>query len=187
MVPTQWLPWWCQPCHFTSRLSLHVTIVTSISLPHLPSKRPLTKKIHRIFHDTDFSANTSGLERTLALVSFDFENSLALQLEAANFAIGSSKSCKWKLQPCIRHLLQVLKPFIDAGMQFQVMVGNEPLASWYNGAYHPILSNCVANMITAIRTEGLSGSVKVTVPFQVGVLSNSYPPSAGGFCSPAPA
>jgi len=76
---------------------------------------------------------------------------------------------------------QVLKPFIDAGMQFQVMVGNEPLASWYNGAYHPILSNCVANMITAIRTEGLSGSVKVTVPFQVGVLSNSYPPSAGTF------
>ena len=82
--------------------------------------------------------------------------------------------------------VQVLKSYVAAGMRFVVNVGNEPLAPWYNGVYHSILSACVTNMINAISAAGLVGAVKVTVPFQLGVLSKSWPPSAGVWPMPCP-
>ena len=79
-------------------------------------------------------------------------------------------------------LARVLAPFAAAGMHLTVAVGNEPLASWYGGKYDSLLVGALRNVRAALDARGLSG-VRVTVPFQFGVLGQSYPPSAGSFAS----
>ena len=74
-----------------------------------------------------------------------------------------------------------LAPFVTAGMTITLAVGNEPLAPWYNGRYAPHLVPAVTNVRQAIASLGHAGTIKVTVPHYFGLLSSSYPPTAGAF------
>ena len=73
-----------------------------------------------------------------------------------------------------------LAPVVAAGVRLTIAVGNEPLATWYNGAYSPYLVGALTNMRAALAAQHLS-SVRLTIPFDFGVVSASYPPSAGAF------
>ena len=56
--------------------------------------------------------------------------------------------------------------------------GNEPLGSWYHGAYKEVLAPAVENLFSALRTAGLT-QIGVTVPQNFEFMASSYPPSAG--------
>ena len=77
------------------------------------------------------------------------------------------------------NILNAVDSYISAGMTISIAVGNEPLASWYNGAYDSYIVGAVTNMINAVADRNLSSSVNVTVPFSYGIMSTSYPPDAG--------
>ena len=62
-----------------------------------------------------------------------------------------------------------------------IAVGNEPLASWYSGSYDSTIVPAATNMQNALTAA--SSPMRMTVPFQLGCISNSYPPQSGTFSS----
>lgn len=62
-----------------------------------------------------------------------------------------------------------------------ICVGNEPLGSWWGGAYTDHLVPALKNVKSNITSNKLS--TKVTVPFNYAIMGTSYPPSAGALNS----
>ena len=60
-------------------------------------------------------------------------------------------------------------------------VGNEPWSSYDQGVYNLVLVPAVKNIHEALRNAGLGDKVKVTVPFNADVMTDSYPPSSAVF------
>jgi len=79
-------------------------------------------------------------------------------------------------------IVKGLKAFADKGMKLRVALGNEALAPWENhdGQNGGRVQMALTHMVAALKANGM-GSVPVTVPFQAGILGNSYPPQAGAF------
>lgn len=82
-------------------------------------------------------------------------------------------------------LVHKLSTFTDAGMTFDVVVGNEPLASWYGGRYRNLVVPAfdLVQAAMAANDKADPAKIKVTVAFQLGILAKSYPPSRGSFAA----
>ena len=140
-------------------------------LPTLTGVKILTETYNithaKIFdHDEEYIAalHTYGIMDVMVAIP----NGELSQLSAVDGTLATS-------------VTQKLAPYVAKGMRFTIAVGNEPLAGWYNGAYDAVIVLALTKMIDAIKTAGLATSVKVTVPFYYGIVSVSYPPSAGAF------
>lgn len=72
-------------------------------------------------------------------------------------------------------LIANIKPYASA-IDY-LCVGNEPLGTWYNGAYTQLLVPAMQNVQKALQQAGLP--IGVTCPQNFQFMSNSYPPSAG--------
>jgi len=81
------------------------------------------------------------------------------------------------------NILGTLAPYVAAGMQFTIAVGNEPLAPFYNGAFAPYLVPALTAMETALKARGWETTVQLTVPFSYDFMAVSYPPENGVFTS----
>lgn len=74
----------------------------------------------------------------------------------------------------------VIEPQIAKGLSLSVALSNEPFAPW-NNIGERVLENAYRNLRTSLAAKRLSATVKITIPFQFGILGNSYPPSEGSF------
>jgi len=86
-------------------------------------------------------------------------------------------------QTAASNILGTLAPYVAAGMQFTIAVGNEPLATFYNGTYAPYLVPALTTMRTALTACGWGTAVQLTVPFSYDFMAVSYPPENGAFTS----
>ena len=73
---------------------------------------------------------------------------------------------------------------MQAGAVITLVVGNEPFAPWNNVPSATLLS-AYTTLRAALVNVGIKASVKMTVPFQFGVVADSYPPTAATFADPA--
>ena len=82
-------------------------------------------------------------------------------------------------------LVQKLTTFTDAGVTCDVIVGNEPLASWYKGKYRNLVVPAfdLVKAAVAANTKVDFTKIKITVAFYYGIIGKSYPPSKGYFTS----
>lgn len=69
----------------------------------------------------------------------------------------------------------VVVPLMDEGATVSVVVGNEPLAYWH-ATPGDVLVAAYRNVRSALIDAGVKEKVKMMVPFQTGVLQDSYPP-----------
>jgi len=70
----------------------------------------------------------------------------------------------------------VIKPLMEKGATVSIAVGNEPFAYWH-ATPGDILLSAYRNVRTALIEADLKKSVQMMVPFQFGIIENSYPPS----------
>ena len=82
-------------------------------------------------------------------------------------------------------LVQKLTALTEAGITCDVVVGNEPLAPWYNGKYRSLVIPAFDLVKAAIAANAKAdpAKIKITVAFQLGILASSWPPSKGSFTS----
>lgn len=81
--------------------------------------------------------------------------------------------------------VQKLTTFTDAGITCDIVVGNEPLASWYSNKYRNLIVPTFDLLKAAIKanTKADPAKIKITVAFQLGIIATSHPPSQGSFSS----
>jgi hypothetical protein len=71
-----------------------------------------------------------------------------------------------------------LKQYLDRNVLINyVAVGNEVTAAWYNRQYEGLSMPALINIQRALEAAGLRDRVKLVVPLDLSILSNSYPPS----------
>lgn len=63
-----------------------------------------------------------------------------------------------------------------------IAVGNEPLNPYlYGTKYSGLVYPAMSNLLAALQTAGLDGSIKLTVPLEPTILSDvSFQPPSGG-------
>mmetsp|Transcript_33179 Transcript_33179/g.48661 ORF Transcript_33179/g.48661 Transcript_33179/m.48661 type:complete len:402 (+) Transcript_33179:106-1311(+) len=72
-------------------------------------------------------------------------------------------------------------PRISSGEnKMSIVIGNEPFASWHNTPGDALLSSYRA-VRNALIEAGVKKEVKMSVPFQYGILQNTFPPSSSEF------
>jgi hypothetical protein len=75
-----------------------------------------------------------------------------------------------------------LKQYLDRNVLINyVAVGNEITATWHHGQFEGLIMPALINLQRALEAAGLRDRVKLVVPLDLSILSNSYPPSAGEF------
>jgi exo-beta-1,3-glucanase (GH17 family) len=72
-------------------------------------------------------------------------------------------------------VVDVVKEYPDNILM--ICVGNEPLGSWWGGAYNDLLVPAMKNLNTALKTANVAKPL--TVPFNFAIMGVSYPPSKG--------
>ncbi|KAL4336151.1 hypothetical protein GQ457_07G040180 [Hibiscus cannabinus] len=78
-------------------------------------------------------------------------------------------------------LTNSILPFYQATKITHITVGNEVTESSDNAAN--LVVAAMRNVVSALKKSNLQDSIKVSTPLSFGVLSNSFPPSAGAFKS----
>ncbi|PHS04842.1 MAG: hypothetical protein COA88_13160 [Kordia sp.] len=76
-------------------------------------------------------------------------------------------------------VVDVVKKY--SGTIVMVCVGNEPLGSWWGGAYNDLLVPAIQNLNTALIAAKVP--TPLTVPFNFAIMGTSYPPSSGALNS----
>ena len=69
----------------------------------------------------------------------------------------------------------VVRPLMDKGATVSIAVGNEPFAYWHSTPGDVLLAS-YRHVRTALIDAGLKESVPMMIPFQTGIMEDSYPP-----------
>ncbi|MCO5601025.1 hypothetical protein L7F22_055142 [Adiantum nelumboides] len=147
---------------------------TQASHPLPPRTVVQMLKNNRITRVKLFDADDSALKAltgTTIEVMVAIPNNMLQQI--ADTASGAANS--WVMSKIVRYAF-------EGGVKIKyVAVGNEPFLTSYNGTFLNLTFPALLNIQNALNNANLGDKIKVTVPMNADVLSNSELPSQGTF------
>eukprot|EP00668_Euglena_longa_P032783 GGOE01042231.1.p1 GENE.GGOE01042231.1~~GGOE01042231.1.p1 ORF type:complete len:397 (-),score=61.52 GGOE01042231.1:305-1495(-) len=117
--------------------------------------------------------------------TFDYNATVLQALNAngiRNMVVGIPNSDLERVgtsgDPLCETIVEGLRYLYDDGVQLTIAVGNEPTLATYGTAYSPWVYPALLNVRSVLSNKYMN-NVKLTVPFDSGILGSSYPPSQG--------
>lgn len=101
-----------------------------------------------------------------------------------NDEVGQIAKPNWLTGDKGKLIAETVHSFHKKGMRFIVGVGNEPTAPWEKASLSAFLPEALDNLHKALIDLGLAQKVQLSVPFDYGIMHNTYPPQEGRFGGP---